>query len=162
MKRKIKLILVLLVVGFAVIQFFRPERFTSNEVTNDHIFKKMQVPENVQSILKRSCYDCHSNHTVWPWYSNVAPISWFVVSDVNEGRRKMNLSEWGKLTEKKQIKRLTDICDEITENRMPLGQYVIIHGDAKLSDTDKDVLCKWVKSVTKEGEENETEEKEKK
>jgi len=143
MKKIIKIILIVVFIAFVVIQAFRPDRISVNEVNADDVTKKMQVPENVQQILKRSCFDCHSNYTVWPWYSNIAPMSWLVAKDVRNGRAKMNFSEWGKIPAAKQEARLEDICDKIKEDEMPLKEYLLLHGDAKLSQQDKDVLCRW-------------------
>lgn len=148
MKKFLKVFFIIFLVAFIVIQFImRPDKTTATEITNDDITKKMAVPQNVQSIIKRSCYDCHSSQTVWPWYSSIAPVSWLVADDVVNGRKKMNFNEWGKLSASKQEKRLTDICDEISEDKMPLPKYLLIHGDAKLSQADKDALCNWIKST---------------
>jgi len=155
MKKIIKIIFIVLIIAFIVIQFFRPDRITINEVSADDITKKMQVPDNVQQILKRSCFDCHSNHTVWPWYTNVAPMSWLVAKDVRGGRTKMNFSEWGKIPAAKQEARLESICEEIKEGEMPLKEYLLIHGDAKLSQQDKDALCKWTEDELKRREQEE-------
>lgn len=154
MKKIIKIVLIILAVVFIVIQFFRPERITTELVTENHIIKKLNVPESVQIILKRSCYDCHSSHTVWPWYSNIAPVSWLVADDVRKGRAKMNFSEWGKLSVSKQEKKLTDICDMISEDKMPLRNYLLLHPDARLSQQEKDILCSWVKSLGTDDEDN--------
>jgi len=96
--------------------------------------------------------DCHSNHTVWPWYSSVAPMSWLVAKDVRNGRGKMNFSEWGRIPESKQEARLEAICEEIKEGEMPLKEYLLIHSDAKLSEQDKDALCNWVNAELKKRE----------
>jgi hypothetical protein len=147
MKKFLKYFAIFIIIALVGMQFVRPEKITTSDIGPDHLTKKVQVPANVESILKRSCYDCHSNHTVWPWYSNIAPVSWLVAGDVNDGRKKMNFSEWGKLSATKQEKKLTDICDEVTEGGMPLPKYLIIHKDAALTQADKDVLCNWVKSL---------------
>jgi hypothetical protein len=158
MKKTIKIVLVILLVAFVAIQFInRPEKITTGEVTADHITKKMNVPENVQSILKRSCYDCHSNHTVWPWYSSVAPASWLVSEDVIEGKKKMNFSEWAKMSSAKQEARLNEVCELTRSEEMPLPKYLILHGDAKLTQADKDALCSWVEIELKKMEESGTE-----
>jgi hypothetical protein len=155
MKKIIKIVLVILVVGLIAIQFFnRPDKTTKTEITPANITKVMTVPSNVESILKRSCYDCHSNQTVWPWYTAVAPVSWLVADDVIKGRKKMNFSEWTNLSEAKREARLNDICEEIKADEMPLSNYLIIHGDAKLSQADKDILCKWVETEIKKLEES--------
>jgi hypothetical protein len=152
MKKIIKFALIILVIALVVIQFFRPDRVSTQDINDNDITKKMQVPDNVQQILKRSCFDCHSNHTVWPWYSNIAPMSWLVAQDVRKGRAKMNFSEWGKISPSKQEERLESICDEIKEDEMPLKNYLLIHGDAKLSQQEKDVLCKWAETELKKRE----------
>lgn len=147
MKKILKIVFVFLIIGFVVIQFFnRPDKTTSNDVTPAHITKQLSVPADVENILKRSCYDCHSNQTKWPWYSSVAPVSWLVADDVESGRKKMNFSEWTKLSESKQEARLNDICEEIKADEMPLPKYLILHGDATLSQGDKDVLCRWAET----------------
>ena len=142
-KKILKIALLLIVLGLVIAQFFRPERFSTGEVTKDDITNVLQVPDDVQKILKRSCFDCHSNHTVWPWYTNVSPVNWLVYDDVNTGRHKMNFSEWGKLSASKQSTKLQNICDNIKDGDMPLPKYLLIHRDAVLSQQEKDILCKW-------------------
>jgi len=142
-KKILKIALLLIVLGLVIAQFFRPERFSTGEVTKDDITNVLQVPDDVQKILKRSCFDCHSNHTIWPWYTNVSPVNWLVYDDVNTGRHKMNFSEWGKLSVSKQSTKLQNICDNIKDGDMPLPKYLLIHRDAVLSQQEKDILCKW-------------------
>jgi hypothetical protein len=101
------------------------------------------MPPEVTAIFERSCKDCHSYRTQWPWYSQVAPVSWYVVSDVNEGRDHLILSDWARYDRKKALKRLDDICDEVGDGDMPPWPYVLIHSTARLSDADKSVLCNW-------------------
>lgn len=149
MKKIIKIVLVILIIGFVVIQFFRPERTSSEVYGENHITKMMNVPDDVQKILKRSCFDCHSEHTLWPWYSNIAPMSWLVAQDVRRGRAKMNFSQWGKISQSKRDERLQSICDEIKEDEMPLPNYLLIHRDAVLSQQEKDILCTWAENELK-------------
>lgn len=150
-KKILKWGFLILLVAFIVIQFInRPDKVSSAEITNDDITKKLAVPENVQGIMKRACYDCHSNQTKWPWYSNIAPASWLVADDIKEGRKKMNFSEWGKIPESKRQLRLENICEEVQEGKMPLPKYLIMHKEAELTQADKEVLCNWVKSVSGE------------
>ena len=153
-KKLIKIILIILVVGFIVIQFFRPERNSTTEITKDDINRVLNVPGNVQGLLKRSCYDCHSNQTYWPWYSEIAPISWLITDDVNKGRLKFNFSEWGKLSASKQSTKLQKFCDKINGNLsdvggspMPLPKYLILHKDKVLSQAEKDIICKWANAT---------------
>ena len=155
MKKIIKIVLAVLVIGLIAIQFFnRPDKTTTTEITPAHITKVMNVPSNVESILKRSCYDCHSDHTVWPWYTSVAPVSWLVADDVVKGRKKMNFSQWSKIPDSKKEARLNEICEEIKSDEMAMPKYLYIHGDAKLTQADKDILCKWVEAEMKKMEES--------
>ncbi len=159
MKKILKILIIVFAVLLLLIQLYRPERITTAEVNDNHLTKKLNVPPDVENILKRSCYDCHSNHTTWPWYSSVAPMSWLVIDDVIRGREKMNFSEWGKLSSSKQNIRLESICEEITEGEMPLKQYLIIHRDAELSQADKDLLCNWANNELKKLENEPVEDK---
>jgi hypothetical protein len=100
----------------------------------------------VASIFARSCNDCHSNKTVWPWYTNVAPVSWFVIDHVNQGRSLMNLSEWGRNDRRWQGKKLQQMCDEVTDGGMPLSSYTPLHPGSKLSPDDVKTLCDWTEA----------------
>ena len=102
----------------------------------------LEAPENIQAILKRSCFDCHSSHTTFPWYSNIAPVSWFTKHHVEEGREHMNFSTWNSYTDEKKLKYLEKIPKAI-ESKMPMASYLIMHSEAKLSDADKEALKVW-------------------
>ena len=102
----------------------------------------LEAPENVQAILKTSCFDCHSSHTTFPWYSNIAPVSWFTKDHVKEGREHMNFSTWNSYEDEKKLKYLEKIPKAI-ESKMPMASYLIMHKDAKLSDEDKAALKEW-------------------
>jgi hypothetical protein len=98
-------------------------------------------PEARGSRVSRACYNCHSNNTVWPWYSRIAPVSWLVADDVKGGRAHLNFSEWGRLGPDVAQRRLQDVCDEVQAGDMPLWQYRMMHPEAKLSAQDVKVLC---------------------
>ena len=104
----------------------------------------ISAPKNVEAILKNSCYDCHSNETVWPVYSYIAPISWLVAKDVKNGREELNFSEWNKLDESKMEKKKKEIIEEISRDTMPMPIYLITHSTAKLSEEDKLLLKNWL------------------
>ncbi|MCC6865675.1 MAG: heme-binding domain-containing protein [Ignavibacteria bacterium] len=155
MKKVLKFSVVVIIIAFIGIQFInRPVKITTTEIMPGHITKVMSVPSNVENILKRSCYDCHSDHTVWPWYSNVAPVSWLVADDVIRGRKKMNFSQWDKISASKREARLNEICEQVNSGEMPLEKYLYIHTDAKLSQADKDILCQWIEIELKKLEED--------
>ncbi len=105
----------------------------------------------MSDIINRSCADCHSNRTVWPWYSSVAPVSWLVVHDVNEGRGELNFSEWGTYTARRRDRKLTEICNEVREGDMPGAAYALMHPQAKLSPADVNTLCEWTQRARQAG-----------
>lgn len=107
------------------------------------------VPAEVSEILQRSCQDCHSNRTKWPWYSHVAPVSWVVANDVNGARRHMNLDEWGTYSVEKRQSKLTKICEELKSGDMPDTKYTLIHRGAKLTDQQRGTLCDWAEATRK-------------
>ncbi|MDD2451310.1 MAG: heme-binding domain-containing protein [Sulfurovum sp.] len=106
----------------------------------------LKAPEEVHAILKRACFDCHSNHTDFPWYSSVAPVSWFTKMHVKEGREHMNFSTWASYDDEKKLKYLEKIPKAI-KSKMPLPSYLIMHKEAKLSEDDKKLLTEWASEV---------------
>jgi len=139
----LKWIAIVLVVVFVGIQFYRPARTNPAIDPAQTIEAHTQMTPEVASIFDRSCRDCHSNKTVWPWYTQVAPVSWWLVNHVNDGRHDLNLSEWGKLPRDRQERKLRQICDEVEDGQMPLSSYLPMHPAARLSDQDKKTLCDW-------------------
>jgi hypothetical protein len=131
------------VVLFVAVQFVRPAKTNPSSEQSLSIENHTQVSPTVASIFDRSCNDCHSNKTRWPWYSNVAPVSWFVINHVNEGRSDMNLSEWGKLDRNRQRRRLEDICEMVESGEMPLSSYTPLHPGSKLTQADVKAICDW-------------------
>jgi hypothetical protein len=95
----------------------------------------------IVAIVQRSCYDCHSNQTIWPWYSRVAPVSWLVAGDVKDGRAHLNFSEWGSYSPEVSRTKLKEMCNEVKAGEMPLGIYTLMHPQAKLSPEDVKALC---------------------
>ena len=147
MSIKSKILLIVLSV-YLIIQFIPVDR--TNPETDPAL--KIAAPPEVMSILQRSCFDCHSNETVWPAYAHLAPFSWFVVDDVNEGRRHLNFSEWNTYPDKRKNRKAEEIWEEIKDGEMPLSQYSIMHGDAELSADDKLLIKSWTDSlVTRPG-----------
>lgn len=138
MKRGVKIALGV-VIPLVVMQVVRPSR-ENPAVTGDIV-----APPEVKSVLKKACYDCHSNESVWPWYSNVAPVSWLVVRDVNEGRKHLNFSVWETYEPGRKTHKLEEIEGEVSEGEMPMAIYVPLHPEAKLSDAEKKLLVDWAK-----------------
>lgn len=132
-----KKVLIILIVILIAIQFIPVDK------TNPTVTAELDAPMEVISVFKRSCYDCHSNETVWPWYSNIAPVSWLVASDVKDARAHLNFSEWGNLSRKDIVKMKEEIWEEIEKEKMPLWKYNILHPDASLKQKDKDLIRGW-------------------
>ena len=142
-KRIAKWLVIILLVVFLGIQFARPARTNPAVDESQTIFARTQMTPQVAALFNRSCADCHSNKTVWPWYTNVAPVSWFIVDHVNEARPRLNLSEWGKLDRDRQSKKLQQICDEVSDGGMPLSTYTPLHPGSKPTAADVKALCDW-------------------
>lgn len=130
---------ILLIVVFMGVQFVPVDR------QNPEVVADIHAPENVKAILRRACYDCHSNETRWPWYSHIAPGSWLMARDVVEGRNALNFSEWGSDFEEEETPEyFVDMCwDSIESGQMPLWFYLPLHPEAKLTEEDLAVLKKW-------------------
>lgn len=146
MKRALKVFkwfAVVVVVVFIGLQFVRPARTNPAVDQTQTLHSRQEVTPQAAAILDRSCQDCHSNSTRWPWYSNVAPVSWFVIDHVNHARSHLNFSEWGRLDKRQAAKKLEEICEEVEDGEMPLESYTYIHWSAKLSAEDKKILCEW-------------------
>lgn len=137
----------LVLVGLIVaIQFTGPAKSNPTVVDAQSIHAQLPVSPEVAAILERSCNDCHSNKTRWPWYSNVAPVSWFVIDHVNHGRSHLNFSEWGRYNQREAGEMLDEICKEVKSGSMPLSSYTPLHPESKLSGDDVRLLCEWTHS----------------
>ena len=132
---------------FVILQFIPntyPEVIKSNEYD---LIQTGMLPDEIEQILRTSCYDCHSNETKYPWYAYIAPVSWLVVRDVKQGRSDLNFSEWDNLKSRDKIKLLDEIAEEVDEGNMPMPIYTITRRDASLDDNQKQVLVKWTEDM---------------
>lgn len=102
-----------------------------------------EVPTSVSMILQRSCQNCHSERTVWPWYSYLPPVSWMIESDVHQARNRMNLSQWQDYTTRQQVELLSGLGAEVRNHRMPMPRYLLLHPEARLSESDIRQLYDW-------------------
>lgn len=146
MKRVLKIIVVVLFAAFIVLQFVRPNMTNPPVVPELALEATTDVPENVGKILTRSCADCHSHNTVYPWYTHIQPAGWFQDWHINEGRAELNLSEWAKLEDRRKKRKLEEICEQIETREMPLPSYLWIHRDAQMSDEEIRIVCDWTKA----------------
>ena len=142
--RLFKKALLFLLIAFVGIQFMPTTRNQSNEVLETDFFKTFDAPNNIQQLLKNSCYDCHSNSTNYPWYNNIQPVSWFLEHHIKEGKKELNFSEFGGYSKRRQESKLKSIVNQIKDDEMPLKSYVLIHQNAKLSKIQKETLLNWM------------------
>lgn len=145
----IRKILLLLLLAFIVIQFFRPEKNIAATKSANDITMVYPVPENVQQIFARSCNDCHSNNTQYPWYAEVQPVAWFLADHIKDGKDELNFSEFGTYRIARQNKKMKECIKQIKDGDMPIDSYTFIHRDANLSDADKQAVITWCESVQK-------------
>jgi heme-binding protein len=135
----IKKIAIFLVVALVAMQFIPVER------SNPSDRGQPAAPPEVETILRRACYDCHSNETRWHWYARVAPISFLLARDVREGRRELNFSIWDRYEQRRKARKLKEIVKEVEAGDMPPWYYIPVHSDAKLSQGDREAIVKWAK-----------------
>jgi hypothetical protein len=146
LKKIIKIALIVIVVAFIIGQFIRPDFTNPPVVQSETLSASTEVPPDVQAVLSRSCSDCHSNETRYPWYSKVTPFNWFLADHIKDGRREMNLSVWNTYTPKKKMKKLEEVCEQVEQGEMPLPSYLWIHREAVLAEGDAALLCSWSKA----------------
>ena len=140
MSRRLKQVGIVFVVVFAAAQFVRPERANPTTDPSGTIEAKVHTASGLAPILDRSCGDCHSNATVWPWYSHVAPVSWLMSYAVTEGRKVVNFSEWGAYSPEQQQMLLALSCQDASDGKMP-GAYALLRPHTRLSSHDVATIC---------------------
>ncbi len=148
MRRWTVRIVVALVLVFLVAQVIPVARTNPPVDPAKTMAAHISVPGDVSSTLQRACQDCHSNQTTWPWYSQVAPISWLLVRHVSEGRRELNMSEWAQYQPRRKERKLKELCEQVQKGKMPIASYLILHPDAQLSEQERGRICEWVKTVS--------------
>lgn len=140
-----KHILGLLLAALVIMQFFRIDKTNpAFEKENDFI-AQLNPPAEVASLLKVACYDCHSYESAYPWYTNIAPLSFWIKGHINEGRGHLNFSEWATYKKSKADHKVDECIETIEEKSMPLKSYTITHGDARLSKEQRALLVDWLK-----------------
>jgi len=147
-------VLIVLLALFVTIQLIPSGRPINQPVVGKDIFEVVEIPAEVESLLKNACYDCHSQSVKYPWYSYVAPVSWLVAKDVNMGREHLDFGNWGKLTKRKQIKALGEIAEEIEDGNMPMKIYITMHSEADLSDVERELIVNWAEQLAEKILEN--------
>ena len=136
-------------VGFVLIAILFLAQAIRIEKSNPPVSSDISADPAIKPLLRRACYNCHSNETVWPWYSNVAPASWLVGSDVKEARRRMNFSEWGAYSSEMQAHKLRGIAEEMESGEMPPWYYAMAHSDSHLNHAERTRIVNWTEDALK-------------
>ncbi|GEN77122.1 heme-binding domain-containing protein [Chryseobacterium hagamense] len=147
-----KKVLLVILVAFIIIQFFPIDKTNPAPTPGMDFIKIKNTPPEVASILNRSCYDCHSNETRYPWYSNIAPSSWILKNHIDEGRKELNFSTFAVYEPKRQAHKLQECIEMVEKKEMPLPSYFIGHQDAKLTDEQRKILTDYFKREKQETE----------
>lgn len=142
-----KKVLVILLMVFIIIQFFPIDKINPTVNTGMDFLTIKQTPESVAEIIRSSCYDCHSDESKYPWYSNIAPASWFMKKHIDEGRKKLNFSIFATYEPKRQIHKLEEAVEMLEKKEMPLETYLLIHQDARLSEEQSKILIDYFKRI---------------
>lgn len=144
--------LIIAVATIAVgVQAVRPARTNPAADASRSLHAQVRVPQEVTAVLDRACRDCHSNETRWPWYSAVAPVSWFVIDHVNHGRSHFNYSDWRQYGRDDATRLLQNACAFARKGTMPLPSYLRMHPEARLDHDDVAALCAWTDTVLRPG-----------
>ncbi|GLB53748.1 heme-binding protein [Neptunitalea chrysea] len=139
-----KKILIGIVVVFIVMQFIQPAKNTSNEIPRTDFIVMNTPPSEVATILKTSCYDCHSNNTNYPWYGSVAPVSYILANHVNDGKKHLDFSRWGTYNQRQKEHILEEIREEVEERHMPLTSYINMHEEAAMTNDEIKTIIDWI------------------
>lgn len=147
MKLKRKHIFPILGVVFILIQFFRIDKTNPPIDPNLDFVATMKPPAAISEQIKAACYDCHSHESKYPWYTNVAPVSWWIKGHINNGRKHLNFSQWAEYEKGKQDHKLEECIDMVDKNWMPLFTYKWLHPESKMTDTERAELIAYFKSI---------------
>ena len=146
MSRAKKILLTLLIV-FVAMQFIQTAHNKSEQVLSTDFTKTYSVPDSIQLILKKACYDCHSNSSSYPWYSNIQPVAWLMARHISKGKENLNFSDLGSYSGRRQISKLKDIANQIKDDEMPIASYKLMHPDARLSQAEKKMIIDWINAT---------------
>jgi hypothetical protein len=128
-----------------VAQFFGPPKNDGDIASVEPFLADTNPPEDVKAILKSSCFDCHSDHTRYPWYNTITPVNYWLNDHIKDGKKHFNVSQWDEYSDKKKDHKLEELAEEVEEKEMPLPSYTWTHGDADLSQDQIDAILSWVK-----------------
>ncbi len=134
-------------IAIIVIQFLQPARNQSGQAVQSDISNTYSIPDSVHTLLGNACFDCHSNNTNYPWYSNIQPMGWLIERDIKNGKAKLNFSELGSLSSRRQVSKLQGVENRIKDGTMPLSSYQFMHPSARLTEEERQVLVDWIQKA---------------
>ncbi len=143
MKIFLKIVLILLLAGIIILQFYQPEKNRGDQLTEEGLIWSTDITPELGEKFMKSCYDCHSDYTRYPFYGYISPVSWLLDKHISEGKEKLNFSHWSVYSEEERISLLIGICSETSEKTMPLPAYTKLHREAILSVDDIFGICDW-------------------
>jgi len=146
MGRRLKILGLGLIAILILLQFFQPERNNAPIDPELDMLELLVLPEPMTELIRNACYDCHSNQTVYPWYSRISPASLYMNRHIVKGKEDLNFSEYGLLDKVDRIGVFADFCDVLDAGTMPLQSYTLIHKDARLRQEEKEILCSWTET----------------
>jgi len=135
--------------GFALIQFIPTDKVNKPINHKVNFIEIKKTPDKIAGLIKRACYDCHSNETVYPEYAYIAPISWSVKSHINEGRERLNFSVWGTYNKELKESMLSQLMEAVKNKTMPMPGYIVYHKEANLSDAERALMTKYFEEMLK-------------
>ena len=140
--------------GFAVVlvglQFYRSPSNDGVAEGPSSLFAQQAVPAPVKQIIQRACYDCHSNHTTYPWYGSVQPVAWWLNQHIEDGKHALNFSEFSRYDAKRAVRKLQAMGDEVSGHSMPLKSYLLMHREARLTEAERTLVTNWAEDLADE------------
>ena len=141
--KHVKMLIAILGVAFLAVQFIRPAKNRSQPAPGSGVESAFPVPGHVMEVFKRSCFDCHSDSTVYPWYSEIQPLGWLLNSHIEDGKRRLDFDRFASYRPVRQYGKFKDIVDQLQQDEMPLGSYLFIHRYARLTTDEKEEVIRW-------------------
>ena len=138
---------IVLLVVFAIAQFFRPEKNEGDLTSVNAFIAETNPPKDVQEILKNTCFDCHSSNTRYPWYSNITPVNFWLADHVKDGKKHLDFSNWNSYELKRKEHKMDELHEEVAKGEMPLNSYTWTHADARLTPEQIEAVVTWGKKV---------------
>ena len=145
-----KKVLVVLVVAFVIMQFFRIDKTNPAPTPGMDFLNIKKTPESTAKLIRNGCYDCHSNESKYPWYSNIQPVAWFLKDHIDEGRKELNFSNFATYEPKRQAHKLKEAAEFVENGEMPLESYLLMHPEAKFTEAEKKEMVDYFKYIEEE------------